>query len=715
VAPLNRPVALSYGWLLFAVILCLQFGLFLQSAYRERAWVYAANWDQNGYLGESFDIYEQMQSEGVGRGLLRALTTPVPQGKLMQVEAAILFLFTRPSRVTAWGLNFFYFSVLEFFIVYTLLSLDGRWTTAFMGLGLLLTTTTRFAGAGGMTDFRIDFIASCLYGILICLVARSAAFASRSWSVVAGAVAGLLIATRYLTAFWVAPVMGAMLFFFLVSLRLQSKLPEHRAITIGRTINLITAALVAFLISAPLVWVSRTALIQYYVVGQTNSMDSAVRRAEFGVNTVSDYLLYYLKNLNSVHLGSAYVPLAFAVLLLGLITAARSTPGGFTSTSSRAGLTLGLFLIVSFLMPFVVLTVWPSKSPVVGDVLVGPTIGITLILFMWLSSRIHLAFWRRFRFISVLPMVVALAGGVGIELNGATRRIPPPKEARDYRQLAAFYEEMGRRSVELGLRPKVAFDRVYTFLCAPVLTVLYYENHMVLLKPEVTVSHILAIPPAAAVAAFQKSDIIVLTDPRSPDVGFRYPFNQSMSENYLQLRAVAESEFVPVGSFNFFSQSVTMYVRSASQVDGASGGWITSRGVTLRQPASLLRLRPVVELSGETILSEHLGSILPISAKVFAQDGIVQELTTSIRPEHSYRITLNLDKEKLPTSGEVKIALHFGRYFVPKEIGYNDDQRQLVLMMPERVRLLPEQVQAGPPEAPGRERSGPVKRLQEIR
>src|SRR5262249_47691313 len=105
--------------------------------------------------------------------------------------------------------NFFYFAVFQCTLAGTLRWLSGRWSVALFGVGLLLTATTPYSGCGDLTDFRIDFIAFCLFGTFICFVVRSRFFASMPLAMVAGAAAALLFLFRFLTIVYVTGIFGA--------------------------------------------------------------------------------------------------------------------------------------------------------------------------------------------------------------------------------------------------------------------------------------------------------------------------------------------------------------------------------------------------------------------------------------------------------------------------------------------------------------------------
>jgi hypothetical protein len=204
-----------------------------------------------------------------------------------------------------------------------------------------------------------------------------------------------------------------------------------------------------------------------------------------------------------------------------------------------------------------------------------------------------------------------------------------------------------------------------------------------------------AVPPAFAVQAVADSDFAIITDLSSSEgPGFAYPFNISIQQIEPQLHAAAERSMIPVGHFHVFAHHFTLYMRPAVQVVGDSGGWITSEGLTLVAPAEAFRARPNIALSGPTILAEHLGKVT-MKAYTVTSDGKAVELPVEfnlvLAPSQvaQYKAAIHLDPTQLPADGDVKVRLSFDKFFVPSEIGFNADTRQLVVMTPIQIKLLP--------------------------
>jgi len=121
----------------------------------------------------------------------------------------------------------------------------------------------------------------------------------------------------------------------------------------------------------------------------------------------------------------------------------------------------------------------------------------------------------------------------------------------------------------------------------------------------------------------------------------------------------------------------------------AADRWITSEGLTLDVPGEWVRLRPIVELSGRTILFEHLGGKLNVDAKIQFREQAPEEVPATIEASGDhYVLRIELNPADLRPDREVHVRISFDKYFVPEEFGLNSDTRRLVIMMPETVRLI---------------------------
>ena len=687
---LDRAVGFQAGWVLVGAIVLLQWGTFTGFANREITWAYPAHFDQTVHLGLSYQTFEQMLNQGLLSGLWAGLTAQVPQGNLLHPQAALLYLLRGPSRLSALTLNWLYLIFLECAVVYTLHWLTRRWSVALIGLGLLLAPTARFAVAGGLMDFRTDFIACCLYGVFLCAVVRSGVFKSFRWSVAVGIAIAWLILFRHLTALSI----GLVMLLVLVFAGIRAFSPRHnaavRAESVKRINGVVISGLVALLLAAPTLWTTRQTILRYYGLVITTD-EGRLRDEEFQVTRTADFLLFYPRSLLREHLGKsgiATVVIILAVTVPVLVRTSRKTWRTLPPLSVDPGLAL-FFLGAAFIVPMLVLTAYPSRSPVVGNFLVPPVIGGVLAMVVAFARTGH---GRASTTLALAALsAIVLSAGIYTDLSASSqKKVLFVGRSDDIRKLGELYDEIGMRSARWGWNtPRVALDRIHDYLHAAILLPWFYERHGMLISPVAAIPGvILPVTADQALAGINSCDFAVLTDPSSADdPGFPYPFNQTMKELYPKVRAAAEQQLVPIRRVEAFSQRLTLYMRVPLRVEGASGGWITSSGLVIVGPGELLREYPTIVLRGRNILFERLGNSLGVRAQLQTPGQPPKDLPATITPPGpEYSLRIHLDKADIRTDQEVQVKILFDKYWVPKEVGLNEDTRQLVIMAPTEAR-----------------------------
>jgi hypothetical protein len=78
------------------------------------------------------------------------------------------------------------FAILQLFAFYTARTVWGNRTYGYLTVGLIVCQMTPWLGTGGLFDFRMDFIAYCLFGVWVCAALRSNLFRDWRWAVAAG-------------------------------------------------------------------------------------------------------------------------------------------------------------------------------------------------------------------------------------------------------------------------------------------------------------------------------------------------------------------------------------------------------------------------------------------------------------------------------------------------------------------------------------------------
>lgn len=562
----------ALGWCLVAGLIVLQFVLFRRHAAREVAWAYPDHYDQAYYLHQVYTLYERMRAAGWWHGLVEHLTTPRPQGTLFPVPAALLFLLVGPSRLAALSVNFAHFAVLQALVVATLRWLTRRWSVPFLGLGLLLAAASPFVGNGGLLDYRIDFAAWCLFGVVLCLVVRSRLFASRRWSVAVGAACAWLSLSRFLTLAYLGGIAALMVVFLLARRWRHRADPGRRRHADRQLVGLALASALALGAVAPALWNSREAIYGYYVVGHVTGAEKHFRG--LGTNaTTAGVLLYYPRAVSTDHLGGTFLVLA-AVLLgacaaLGLIQRlARPRPGssaGFDWTG------VGFFLVCCLAVPYALLTLDESKSSIACSILVPPALWLVLLAPAAVSRVLSAGPDWAPRTVGFTALAAAvLAGGAYTQAGHYREHRFFTKHRPDVENVARIFDLLEQHCRQTGcLTPRVAVTSIQADYLSPIVVPAFlYERHGVLINPRVGKlgGTLFRVTAAEAFAELRESDFVILADParlRSP-----YPFDQCMKELYPQLKRYCDDTLVPLRHFRVFRQDVILYVRPGS---GAAG------------------------------------------------------------------------------------------------------------------------------------------------
>jgi hypothetical protein len=679
------------GWALLAFILLLQWMLFLEFIRREILWSYPTAFDQGVYLSSAYDSYERFLAKGPLEGLWHVITIHRPTGVMLDTQAAVLFLFLGPSRHSALTLNFLYFAAFQLVLAYTLFWLTGRFAFAFIAIGLLLSVSSPFYVTGGLADFRMDLIASCLYGIFLCMVVRSNVFQSRAWSLVAAFTAMLLVLFRFLSFVYFAGIFLVLLVFLLLRQRRQRAVSEAYEQTSSQIRNLLFSAAVLLMAVAPAFWHNRDAIRQYYVVGTTSAPEAAIYAKLFSSPGVWEALVFYPRSVLRDHAGLMFL------ILSGLILTFAVVAGRSRSTNGRApGMPIGFDLsgaycvaVAALACPTLILTILVSRSPVIGGNLVSPLLMIVVLTVVSRMASQEIDRPGASQLLSTIAGLILLVGLLlRIDLCGRRPHYIPSRA--DTEQIFALYDTMADYCRKAAwVRPVVSVDLIADYLSFPTIEAAIYERHRLSLDVQGALgASMLAVSVPEAIVYIRGSDFVVMTT--SGHIGpSPFPFDQTVASLRPALIDEANKQLVALRQFRIFGRGVTLYARHVLRLEGDSGGWITSEGVTLYASGAAVRTRPRVELLGQ-FYPQYLKRLPGVTGRLIIPGSTeTRSVSASLfsSSADAYQINLDLDSTDLPIDTLVEIRLTFDTYFVPKALGINEDMRELVIRTPTTVRF----------------------------
>jgi hypothetical protein len=571
----RRPWQACLGWGFLVALIVVQFVLFRRHALREVVWAYPDHYDQAYYLQQTYTLYERMRAVGCWSALVEHVGTPRPQGILFPVPAALLFLLTGPSRLAALAVGFAYFSLFQAALFGTLRWLTRRWAAAFLGLGLLLAALSPFLANGGLTDYRIDFTAMCLFGLVLCLVVRSRLFASRGWSAAAGAACSWLLLCRYLTAAYLTGVFGLVLLFLLVRRWRHRTEPELRPLANRQLVGLALAGAVVLGLCLPPLWHSREALYKYYVVGHVTGAEKAIFVLAANIKTTVEQLLFYPQSVAIRHLGETFLGLTTILLgtasLLGLVRVLSRARPGHSDRLDWAGTAFGL--ACSLLVPYALLTLDEAKSEMACNILVPPTVWLILLPVAWVSRARQGESRPGLRAAGVAALAaVAFAGGLFTQVNQYLAPGYFTQHRRDVVAISRLFDRVAEHCRAASCRtPRVSVTSLQSDYLAPVVIPPFvYERHRLLLLPREGKlgSTAFGVTAEEAIEDVRQSDVVILAG--TTGVPSPFPFDECMKGLYPQLEQFCEETLTPLGRFCIFGQDVRVYGRPRPETGTAA-------------------------------------------------------------------------------------------------------------------------------------------------
>ncbi len=669
------------GWLTLALLLAAQYVLFRAAVEREIAWGYPRMWDQAGFLSQVYGFDDVARREGLGAALGQAWHGRFPQGMLMPFLAVPLLAGLGASRLNALTLIFLHHALLQVLIVALLRRLTGGFTAPALAIGLLLASQSP-AHWGGLFDFRLDFMAQCLYGVWLLAALQSDTFARRRGALVAGAVGGLLVLLRYVALAYTLGTLAAFAFVELLVSRGEARRARLRGLAWS------TALLVA--VAGPVLFASRAHLRAYYWAGHVEQ--GATLAAAAGIHTRAQAWGYYPRSLAVEHAGTLYLTLA-ALLVCGGAFALRAARAGRAPSLPACDLGAAARLLgCAALVPISILMLDTAKSPIV----VGVTVPALSLLLVWPA----VALLRQGRATRALGAAAALVLAAGAAHHARFLRAPGP--LRDdwptHREATRLHELLARVSIEQGWRrPIMLFDSLREDALPWSTAVLAYERYGQLIDPLVPLggSPWQAVTGEQIASLLQHAHFIVVaqgTPRRLPDDA---AFERSVATQRARIAAACRAEFVRLDSFEVGPRSLAVWARAAPvivdpQVPEREGWtWITrAGGLTVQASSLLLRARPRLRLDGLGRLEWVGGRLPPARAQLLIEGREPRVLAVeaaSLGQRYALRVTLT--PSWLDGAPSARVRFDFERGFRPSEVGLSDETRELVTATPQRARL----------------------------
>jgi hypothetical protein len=662
--------------------------LFSSFYVREVAWYPPDNFDQASYLIETYQLQERVFGHGLGQLWHAFWSRGHAAGVLFPIEGALAGIIIGGTRLPQLCVLFLGFCGLQIAAFTVARSVWKRRAYGYLALGLVLSEITLwFWEGGGLFDFRIDFLAYCLYGIWVCAVIRSQLFLHRNWSLGCGLIGTFLVLNRFVTFTYLIGVSAGFALFCGIIPLCWRKDAEMVLRLRERLLNLGLSTALLIVLVVPILIHNWKAIEGYYVVGHAVGDEKYVRAALLGIYDLYGHLSYYPHSIIKDHLGRTFLWAAAITIGCGLVTgflgrASRKEP---TTRRDETSLLQIIFLLGTILGPLVVLTADISKSAVVGGIVGIPTallvVAVTAALAPGTSQREPIAVGR----LLISAAVVVLGLGLYSQLTQASRHWPAFAHRGDLQQMDDLDKTMADLAIENGWsHPKVSYDVIEGWLNAGPPTISAFERSRRLIEFQPMLANgVLGVDREKAMLLLQQSDFAVLTT--LPKKGI-YPFYQHIAEYWDDLKAWADENMLVARVIHFSTFTATLYVRPTARISGLSGDWITSHGLFLEANKSVLERFPLVELMGPADYSRLL-KIPNIEATIDTGKTSQTAPAKFLRVGSNYEIVVDTSSLQLPAVDQISIKLNFDSFFLPRKKGSGHDERELVVKAPSLVQL----------------------------
>lgn len=531
-----------------AAVFAAEWALFAAFTHRHFAWIFPRWLDQQQYLLEAYRSYDRMRASGFVSAAKYALGTPSPQGSLHGFLALLAFAIAGPTRNAALSINIFAFIVFQAAMFAAVRKATGTWALAWAAVGLLAAMHSPWSdSAGSATDFRLDWLGACAYGVALCAAMAGDGFRSTGGAIRFGAAVGIALLVRHLTAAYFVVIFAALLVWLLFQ--------PGRGRLCGRWA---LSAIVALALSAWAFWRGWANIFSYYWVDRFGGPEGTIRDSPMGA---LGFVRWLLSQMVFQQVGVAALLLS-ALVAAALYLAARNR-GGPPADQPASAASPWPVVLIFLLAPAAVLLLHPVKAPQPLNILIPPAAWMIVLSWARLARRVP-------RILLVPIAAGAAAAGMALFAFAEVRSPFAPAVESEYRDIGALSDFLYFRAQESGLsRPRVATTWVSDGLVANSFEILGRERHgsplpFVAMLP----TGILADDRGDVMARLAGSDFVCLVTHAGPN----FPFDLEMEAMLPAMRKWSDGNLVHDGELESAHFSVSIYERRGLPHPGTSAG-----------------------------------------------------------------------------------------------------------------------------------------------
>jgi len=655
--------------------------LFFTFYFREIYPFYLSHWDQVAYYNNTFHVFEMLRDLRI----TTALRTTPHMSILPLITSLSYFLFG-VSKVNGIVIIFLSWVGMQYFLYMFLRKIwNPYFALAF--LGLFLSTITYMQVAGGLADFRTDIFASAFYFIAMIAMIYSKQFTDkRGFNYFIISLFAAIIARMNTIALF-----GGIIVVYLIYLAFQRKFTPVRWLKSlkGPTWGLGGVSILYLILNLE-------QFLNYQVIsalrGDTNlDVQLALQGLVRGLN-----IDFVINSMLRNHLGILFFLLIGIAILLGfafwLLTRNKNSNSDSAAHKEAHGVDIRDALFVSLLftaIPFIIYTLWAYQSPVVQTMMVSP-----LIVFCALLTKVIVGKFvkKPLLFCKALALLFLIPGSVNFFLltssgvHGGYRNWDNQQISRAHNTIRLANSANAHFMRNNIFEANVLWYPVTGPDCIFMANEAYTEHGVLLNYHGLMGAYLYEFTEQSLHERMVNADIIIIPNEPLLHIIPPLPINNNAAEVVEIVRDFARNRLIYLESFDTVFGELAMFVKPTITLSNAWPDWLAT-DFSLRIPE--YALNRIKEYSFFGNVTEFLDDPLALSFLVsYFSSGsrypVAFEVITPVIEDGRYAVTLIIPEDK----NIYRIELTASNYFIPYEIGLNEDTRQLVLPIPDKSRVI---------------------------
>lgn len=642
-------------WILFIAV---EYLLFKSFAEREVVDFMPMAYDQTVYLGHTYTIFDYISRWQLLNALVYAKT--VITSSAMLLVTFVMLIFGGYSRLALLTWNFIFWVIMQF-CGYKVIAKIGKsplagWT--FVGLTLLLNTP--FCMYGGMYDFRWEFMAFCMYTIWFLTLIQWLYYQKKQYMYISALVSGVVVFVRLYYAIFIAGF--AVIYFAIRMLEKKDKaIDAIKGILIYGGLCVLGGGWSIPVFAPNIISYQREA---------ANSNDSVYWNIAGGIK---EYFSAYIGNLYGEHLNKILV--IIVILLLAIIIG----HGFFNKKKVFRNKWESISLLFVALAPSVVFILKGSQNQSVISVNMGACLAGIMYMLIQNTGEERKLVWERAESVAFI-FIILMGSWTYLENNSHEYGYQRSIDVEAQRINETIVDYIADNNIEgVKILTDVSSDLVYSGGIS-VLAYEKYKGYVHIGTPASTITSLSTdhYSEEEIVSEMDACNFFVISTETTADQSL-YATNVAIGEYRDQIIQYAKQNMVELLSTRYKGGKVKVYAKkSAPEVSGYTDGWLGMEN-------NNLSFSKDNEFQKKIVMSGDCGYSVYDNLKLFVKE-MGKEFDVEIdKTTGTYKCEIDISDLELD---DYDMNFSFSDCFIPREVSESPDDRKLVIMQPESIRIV---------------------------